>query len=514
MAFVLRVTQGGEGEEFSFDHEARLGRTADNDVVIKDPSSSRSHARVFEQDGQYYVEDLKSANGTQLNRGALKGPKPLKSGDQIGIGDTVIEFSLPAVDSTMMAPLDDVDGPVDPNATMLRPAAAPLAKPRPAARRPNSRPSSPGEPQEPPPDDGSTRNFAPSAPRTLSRRTGSTPARVRPPEPEPEQESALSAAEKARQRRELQKSTAGRVQLMWLELSKPARTVATLVLGAIGLSALGFIAVLAYPKTVEKRIEPVEMKPNSDPITASFGLGPDVDFSRPDMKSFTFSFASPTRVVGVLHYQAKGISKGEVSIELNGAEVGTVPADLLDSDTREQDVVLPASAVKLGEPNELVFDNVNNPPGDDPWKISNIWVEITPIPEMSADEAARRAKDDMERASKYYEMRGVGAANLFRAWKTYREVWLLLEATPDSPQNLHEIARTRMREIRPELDRKCSTLLVEYQKVMNVRNPDYSMARKILEDIPSSFPTREHPCHIRGRLLIRDLEGIPEERQN
>jgi pSer/pThr/pTyr-binding forkhead associated (FHA) protein len=510
VAFVLRVTQGGEGEEFSFDSEARLGRTADNDVVIKDPASSRSHARVYEQAGQYYVEDLKSANGTQLNRGTLKGPKVLKSGDQIGIGDTVIEFSVPVVDSTMMA-LDDVDGPVDANATMLRPAAAPIVKAKPPPRRPTSRPSSPGEPVEPAPDDGSTRNFEPAAPRTLSRRTGSTPARVRPPEGEAEPESALSAAEKARQRRELQKSSAGRLRLLWLELSKPARIVASLVLGSIALGSLAFIAFLAFPKTAEKRVEPLDLKPNTDPITFSFGLGPDVDFARPDMKSFTFSFASPTRVVGVLHYQSKGISKGEVTIEMNGAEVGAVPADLLDSDTREQDVVLPATSVKLGEPNEVVFDNVNNPPADDPWKIWNIWVELTPIPEMSAEEAARRAKDDMERASKYYELRGVGAANLFRAWKTYREVWLLLEATPDSPRNLHEISRTRMREIRPELDRKCSTLLVEYQKVMSVRDPDYTTARKILEDIPSSFPTREHPCHTRGRALLRDLEWLPEE---
>ena len=55
-----------------------MGRTADNDVVIKDPSSSRSHARVYEEDGRFFVEDLKSVNGTTLNERALKAPATLK----------------------------------------------------------------------------------------------------------------------------------------------------------------------------------------------------------------------------------------------------------------------------------------------------------------------------------------------------------------------------------------------------------------------------------------------------
>ena len=94
VAFTLRITQGAdEPEEFSFDGEVRMGRTADNDVVIKDPSSSRSHARVYEEDGRYFVEDLKSANGTTLNKRPLKAPVQLEDGDLIAVGDVVIEFT-------------------------------------------------------------------------------------------------------------------------------------------------------------------------------------------------------------------------------------------------------------------------------------------------------------------------------------------------------------------------------------------------------------------------------------
>jgi hypothetical protein len=67
-----------------------------------------------------------------------------------------------------------------------------------------------------------------------------------------------------------------------------------------------------------------------------------------------------------------------------------------------------------------------------------------------------------------------------------------------------------MREIRPELDRKCSAFLVQFKKVMNTRYPDVDTAKKILADIPNSFPTREHPCNNMGRaymlMLTEDLQ--------
>ena len=203
-----------------------------------------------------------------------------------------------------------------------------------------------------------------------------------------------------------------------------------------------------------------------------------------------------------------------MAISLNGNDLGTVPPDTMDADTRERDVVLPAAALKVGdEQNTITFDNVLNPPQDDPWKWWNIWLEVTPVPDMSADEARRRAQQEIDRAAKLYEGRNVGAENLFRAWKTYRDVWLVLEATPNHDQALHQIARTKMSEIRPELDRKCNGLIVEYRKALNQRPQDLVKGRAILEDIPTSFPTREHPCFNFGRALLKELDdlGEPEE---
>lgn len=517
MAFTLRVTSGaGESEEFSFEGgEARLGRTADNDVVIKDPSSSRSHARVYEEDGRFFVEDLKSANGTKLNARALKAPAELKSGDRIIIGDITLHFTAVSESDTVgpSSTLDEgaVEETDDPNQTILKPPSKPVAIVRkPPPRAPTPPPSESIDESADEASDNSTKNFEVPPPRALQRRlTGATPVRAQRALDEDEAPMAISAAERARQRRELNKSGAGKLQLMFSDLPLAGKIVVGTLATALVLGSVGGIIYALIPKKVERRAETLELRPNSEAIRESYGAGDNVDFERPDMKSFVFSYQSPTSIVGVLHYQASDCSKDEVAIELNGQQLATVPPDTMEVATRQLEVVLPSSQLRIGEANELVFDNVNNPPGDDPWRVWNIWVEIIPIPQMSAEETTRRAKEDLERASRQYELRDVGAMNLFRSWKQYRDAWLLLEATPDRPADLLELSRTRMREIRPELDRKCSAMLVDYQKEVNQRNPNIAAARKVLQNIPSHFE-KEHPCFGMSRALLRDLDDVSE----
>jgi len=554
VGFVLKVTEGaGEGEEFSFEGgEIRLGRTADNDVVIKDPSSSRSHCRIFEKAGQRYLEDLKSANGTIVNDEPLSAPHLLANGDRIIVGDVVMVYETDDVDpnATLLKPPEstvDEGADEDPNATILKPPQSPPPARRPtgstrASSRPSSRPSravrrepepeppaedeeeavAPDEPDstgdvDEPADDAeeavsgnSTRNFEVPPPKALASRRGtSAPARV-VSRPGRDAVAPVSAAERARQRRELSKSAGGKLQLMWGDLPKAARIAVSIVGGLLTLGFMALVINAVMPHRVAKKAEPPELVPNANPIPESFGEGETVDFPRPDMKAFTITAASPTRIVGVVHYQAKDISKDEVSIELNGVQLGSVPPDSLDAEQRELDVVLPASSLKPGEPNTLVFDNVNNPPGDDPWRIWNLWVEIIPVPDMTTDEATRQAKEQIDKAAKFYEQRNVGSENLFRSWKTYREAWLLLESTPNRPEELLQIARTRMREIRPELDAKCSAMLVGYKQAITQKNQDLEKARRVLEGIPAHFPTREHACYNISRALLADLDELGE----
>ncbi|TVR18535.1 MAG: FHA domain-containing protein [Anaerolineaceae bacterium] len=65
-----------------------LGRARSNSVHIDDTFASSEHARVFLRDGQWWLEDRHSRNGTLLNNLPVKEPIILTSEDIISIGET------------------------------------------------------------------------------------------------------------------------------------------------------------------------------------------------------------------------------------------------------------------------------------------------------------------------------------------------------------------------------------------------------------------------------------------
>jgi pSer/pThr/pTyr-binding forkhead associated (FHA) protein len=69
-----------------------LGRAQDSTIVLDDDYVSSRHARVFPRDGQWFVEDLGSTNGTYLDRTKVQGAMPVKIGMPIRVGKTVIEL--------------------------------------------------------------------------------------------------------------------------------------------------------------------------------------------------------------------------------------------------------------------------------------------------------------------------------------------------------------------------------------------------------------------------------------
>jgi pSer/pThr/pTyr-binding forkhead associated (FHA) protein len=65
--------------------ELLVGRHPACDVVLRHPSVSRRHARVFFRDGRWIVQDLDSTNGTEVN-GCRVGRCELRPGDHLALG--------------------------------------------------------------------------------------------------------------------------------------------------------------------------------------------------------------------------------------------------------------------------------------------------------------------------------------------------------------------------------------------------------------------------------------------
>jgi hypothetical protein len=69
-----------------------IGRANDSTLVVTDDYASTRHARISENNGVWYLEDLGSTNGTYIGHTKVTGPVPLEAGVVIRIGKTAMEL--------------------------------------------------------------------------------------------------------------------------------------------------------------------------------------------------------------------------------------------------------------------------------------------------------------------------------------------------------------------------------------------------------------------------------------
>ena len=73
----------------------KIGRLENNDIVLDDPTVTREHAIISYSQGEFWIEDLGSTNGTLVNGTKLTAPRALQDGDQIQVGvNMLLKFSL------------------------------------------------------------------------------------------------------------------------------------------------------------------------------------------------------------------------------------------------------------------------------------------------------------------------------------------------------------------------------------------------------------------------------------
>jgi pSer/pThr/pTyr-binding forkhead associated (FHA) protein len=68
----------------------RIGRDPSAGIVIQDSSVSRFHAQITRQASGYYLADLESSNGAQVNGEPVTEPRRIVAGDQLCLGEVVL----------------------------------------------------------------------------------------------------------------------------------------------------------------------------------------------------------------------------------------------------------------------------------------------------------------------------------------------------------------------------------------------------------------------------------------
>jgi len=128
--FVLRDVAG---REYPVSAPTAIGREHTCQIVVDDPTVSRVHATVWEQQGMLFVRDENSRNGTFVGSAPIAPaqPTPLHMGDQLRVGN--VTFSVVAAqEETISAPRQSAPVPPPPVATPRQYMPPPVAPPSPA----------------------------------------------------------------------------------------------------------------------------------------------------------------------------------------------------------------------------------------------------------------------------------------------------------------------------------------------------------------------------------------------
>jgi FHA domain-containing protein len=95
---VVLASPSGEpaqGSSIGLDAITTLGRDVNNAIVVDDQFASTSHAVLTFRGRTWYVEDLKSTNGTFVNGVKVDGVSPLGYGDELQLGQVRMRLERP-----------------------------------------------------------------------------------------------------------------------------------------------------------------------------------------------------------------------------------------------------------------------------------------------------------------------------------------------------------------------------------------------------------------------------------
>ena len=90
--FVVVEPEAERGRAFPVDGEATIGRGGGCGIPLAfDTFVSQVHARAHDRDGNLWIEDVGSTNGTIVNGKKIGQVTKLRKGDTVQVGETLLE---------------------------------------------------------------------------------------------------------------------------------------------------------------------------------------------------------------------------------------------------------------------------------------------------------------------------------------------------------------------------------------------------------------------------------------
>ncbi len=80
------------GERLALRATNAIGRDAGNDVSLPDDAASARHATLEVEGDEWWIEDLRSTNGTLVNGVRITKRERVRFGDEIGIGRVALRL--------------------------------------------------------------------------------------------------------------------------------------------------------------------------------------------------------------------------------------------------------------------------------------------------------------------------------------------------------------------------------------------------------------------------------------
>lgn len=100
---VIRRMTEQQPEIYPLDNATvTIGRELANDIVLPEPKVSRHHLRLERVNKGYILHDLKTSNGTYVNRHKIELPTLLQPGDYLAIADAVEMWYTDNLDALRM----------------------------------------------------------------------------------------------------------------------------------------------------------------------------------------------------------------------------------------------------------------------------------------------------------------------------------------------------------------------------------------------------------------------------